>query len=87
LCFLVYVALNTKTISKRQVEQMWTETNKLFKVLFQQLLKECENNYKVFRKPALTLRFEAWFSSLRIKHAKVNVFKCLLVFIHSIRRL
>jgi len=69
---------------------MWTEKNKHFKVLFQQLLKECENNYKVLRKPAPTLRFEAWFSPLRIKYAKlskVNVFKCLLVFIHSSHRL
>jgi len=69
---------------------MWTETTKHFKVLFQQLLKECENNYKVLRKPAPTLKFEAGFSPLRIKYAKqskVNVFKCLLVFFHSSRRL
>jgi hypothetical protein len=39
-----------KVISKRQIEQMWTEAIKHFKVLFQLLLQECEKNYKSVEK-------------------------------------
>ena len=44
---------------------MWTETIKRFKVLFHQLLKECNNNYKSVEKT--NAHAKIWSRGLPIK--------------------